>query len=243
MAERLPEQVGDFCVYCGSLENLDYDHVPPENIFPKPRPKGLITVRSCIPCNGGASKDDEYFRMMLCLNNDVGESPEAQKNWPAILRSLGREQAIGMRTALLKSIHPVQAMTWGGIYLGEMTGYDVKLDRINRVISRTVRGLYFHEQKRRMPDDHDVYVWCDETLIRLQREDYDHFQQKLIQPVMSEAPKVVAPGVFDYRFLMFDDGPGSIWLLSFYERKSFLAITGPKNLIGERKERSSEHVQ
>ena len=230
----MPEQVGDFCVYCGSLENLDYDHVPPKGIFPKPRPDGLITVRSCKPCNGGASKDDEYFRMMLCLRDDVGESPEAQKNWSSILHSLEREQAIGMRTALLKSIHPVQAMTWSGIYVGEMTGYHVNLDRINRVISRTVRGLYFLEQKRRMPEDHDVSVWCDETLIKLHGEKLAYFQEKINLPLESLAPKVIGPGVFHYRFFFFEDGLWSIWKLSFYERKAFLAMTGPKNLMGRK---------
>src|SRR4051812_42325353 len=69
--------VDDFCVYCGATEDLTDDHVPPECIFPKGRRTGLVKVRACRRCNGGASKDDEYFRMMLCMSEEAGESPEA----------------------------------------------------------------------------------------------------------------------------------------------------------------------
>lgn len=227
MAEEMPAASEDFCVYCGSKDDLSDDHVPPENIFPKPRPDALITVRACKTCNGGASKDDEYFRMMLCLSQDAGDSPEAQKNWAPIFRSLKRPQAQGMTKAFLKSIRPVQAMTWSGIHLGRKMGFRVEFDRIRRVIERTVRGLYFHEQKRRLPEDHVVDVFCDETLIRLPPDSLSTFQHTINLPLASVAPKIIAPGVFHYRFLIAEDGPASAWGLSFYERKPFIAITAP----------------
>lgn len=230
MAEEMPAASEDFCVYCGSKDDLSDDHVPPENIFPKPRPDALITVRACKTCNGGASKDDEYFRMMLCLSQDAGDSPEAQKNWASILHSLERPQAQGMTKSLLRSIRPVQAVTWGGIHLGVKTGFRVEFDRISRVIERTVRGLYFNEQKRRLPEGHDVVVYCDESLSRLSPDGLARFQQTINLPLAAVAPKVIAPGVFHYRFLVAEDGPASAWALSFYERKTFLAITTPKEL-------------
>ena len=232
MAEEVPAEFADFCVYCGSVEkdNLSDDHVPPESVFPKPRPGGLITVRACKTCNGGASKDDEYFRMMLCLSQDAGDSTEAQKNWAPILRSLERPQAQGMKKALLESIRPVQAMTWSGIHLGVKMGFHIEFDRISRVIERTVRGLYFNEQKRRLPDGHDVVVYCDENLIRLPPDSLATFHQTINLPLAAVAPKVIAPGVFHYRFLIAEGGPASAWALTFYERKTFLAITAPKEL-------------
>src|SRR5262249_35122829 len=122
---------------------------------------------------------DEHFRMMLCLSQDVGESPEAQKHWEAIFRSLQRPQARGMTTALLGSVGPVQAMTWGGIHVGTRLAFKVDLERINRVISRTVRGLYFKEMGRRLPEDVDVSVLCDETLIRQSREYQERMKEKV----------------------------------------------------------------
>jgi hypothetical protein len=55
-----------FCVYCGATENLTEDHVPPQCLFPKPRPR-LIKVPACKACHAPTSKDDEYFRMGVCI--------------------------------------------------------------------------------------------------------------------------------------------------------------------------------
>ena len=43
------------CVYCGRKRRLTLDHVPPQNLFAKPRP--TPTVPSCAPCNSGSSLD------------------------------------------------------------------------------------------------------------------------------------------------------------------------------------------
>jgi hypothetical protein len=53
------------CAYCGAAADLTRDHVPPRVVFPKPRPKDLITVPACRPCNVSAGPDDEYFGAAL----------------------------------------------------------------------------------------------------------------------------------------------------------------------------------
>jgi hypothetical protein len=53
------------CVHCGRTDYISDDHLPPQSLFPAPRPNNLITVPSCDGCNGGSSKDDEYFRLWL----------------------------------------------------------------------------------------------------------------------------------------------------------------------------------
>jgi hypothetical protein len=59
------------CAYCGSTSELTDDHIPPKNLFPKPRPENIITVKACKICVKDTSKDDEYFRMnrfsLLCV--------------------------------------------------------------------------------------------------------------------------------------------------------------------------------
>src|SRR5213078_104682 len=57
------------CVYCGQVLWLTKDHVPPRCIFPPPLPE-LVTVPCCMHCNRSASKDDEYFRMMVALREN-----------------------------------------------------------------------------------------------------------------------------------------------------------------------------
>jgi hypothetical protein len=171
--------------------------------------------------------------MMLSLTQDVGESQEAQKNWEPILRSLRRPQAQGMTKALLRSIHPVDAVTWGGIHLGTWMGFNVNLERIHRVVERTARGLYYHELKRRLPDGYEVLVHSDDTLSRAPPSVLEKLRETILIPLTAISPKIIAPGVFFYRFHADQEDPGlSVWALTFYERKSFLAITGPANSLG-----------
>lgn len=106
------------CAYCGSSENLTDDHVPPKNLFRKPRPSNLISVPACPFCHSETSKDDEHFRIKVCFRDDAGDHPSANGNWDSIFRSLKREQAVGLRKLILSDTHYVQLKTSSGLYLG-----------------------------------------------------------------------------------------------------------------------------
>ena len=62
-----------WCYLCRATENLTRDHVPPENLFPKPKPSNLITVPCCKTCNEGFSKLDEQFRAFVSSAANVTE--------------------------------------------------------------------------------------------------------------------------------------------------------------------------
>src|SRR5262245_49333630 len=98
---RFEEWIGE-CVYCGKFRPLTDDHIPPRNLYPDPPPDNLITVPSCRPCNGGTSKDDEYFRLCLTRREDLKGHPARDAVWPAVLRSLGRPEARGFARAFWK---------------------------------------------------------------------------------------------------------------------------------------------
>ena len=74
------------CPFCAKEKYLTDDHIPPKNLFPKPRPNTLITVPGCDECNRGNSKDDEYFRLMINMNHAVDGNPLVQKNCSTIVR-------------------------------------------------------------------------------------------------------------------------------------------------------------
>ncbi|SRR5579885_3291940 len=80
------------CAYCGRTKNLTKGHVPPKSLFAV-RPHDLITVPSCRNCNGGAAKDDEYFRLIIATRHDAGDHPEANRLLPTMLRSLENPRA------------------------------------------------------------------------------------------------------------------------------------------------------
>ena len=94
------------CLYCGAGGELTDDHVPPKNLFPKPR-MGLVEVRACMPCNRGASKDDEYFRQCLVLAEQTRGHLEATKGRAPVFRSLNREVAPGLQASFGQSMRRV----------------------------------------------------------------------------------------------------------------------------------------
>lgn len=53
------ERLDDFCAYCGGHPDTR-DHVPPRVFLDEPFPENLMGVPSCLKCNEGASKDEEY---------------------------------------------------------------------------------------------------------------------------------------------------------------------------------------
>jgi 5-methylcytosine-specific restriction endonuclease McrA len=61
------------CVYCGKVGPTTDDHIPPKCLFPPPIRHTLPKVPSCWTCNGGSSKDDEYFRLRIIARHDVGD--------------------------------------------------------------------------------------------------------------------------------------------------------------------------
>ena len=92
------------CVYCGSENNLTKDHIPPKSLFAKPLPDDLITVPSCRHCNRGASRDDEYFRMVLVQRRDVGGHPEAMQVLDRVVRSLQYPEARRFTRSFLSGV-------------------------------------------------------------------------------------------------------------------------------------------
>lgn len=218
------------CAYCGSRQDVTRDHVPPKNVFSKPRPSDLITVPACRSCNSSASKDDEYFRLKLCTSDLVGNHPAAKNNRATIFRSLNRPQAHGLRKSFLSDIHTVQLRTQGGLYLGKRLAFDVSIERIHRVVERTVRGLFFHETSQRLPSDYDVDVHSNDTLREESKEVIEELRRNILIPLAQMSPNIIGEGAFFYRFHIIDEDPFfSVWALTFYGQVPFLALTGPHN--------------
>lgn len=218
------------CAYCGGHQNVTHDHVPPRNLFPKPRPNDLITVPACQRCHSSTSKDDEYFRLKLCMSDQVGHHPGARANRETIFRSLSRSEAAGLRKSFLSDIRVVQLRTQAGLHLGKRLAFDVNLQCIQRVVERTVRGLFFHVTGQRLHPDYDVAVHSDDTLREKPEEVLEELRQTILIPLARIPPKVIGNGVFMYRFHITNGDPFlSVWALTFYGQVAFLALTGPRN--------------
>ena len=94
-----------WCYLCRKKENLTSDHVPPENLFPKPRPSNLITVPCCNDCNGSYSKLDEQFRAFITAAVNVSPTGKevmrskvagsSFKKSPKLRKQMGKGAIIG----------------------------------------------------------------------------------------------------------------------------------------------------
>jgi hypothetical protein len=215
------------CVYCGRRRRLTRDHIPPKNLFPKPLPVDLITVPSCTECNNEAAKDDEYFRMVVVMREDAGRHLEAQRAWGTVFRSLQRPEAVGLKTSLLRSLRPVSLRSPSGLYLGYKPGYTVDLDRLNRVATRIVKGLFFHERGYRLPDTHRAFGLVDPRLIP--DEQGVKSTATVLAALQTQQARTVGNGVFSYKFLFTEDeSDSSVWLMSFYENLFAIGVTLPQ---------------
>ena len=226
MAHQQSRQSGT-CVYCGAVGPVSSDHIPPRNLFAKPRPSNLITVPSCRACNEAASKDDEYFRLVTVIRHDTSDHPDAAGVWSTAMRSLQKIQKRGFTTAFLNNVREVALQTPAGIYLGQAGVYDVDLERLNRVAARIVRGLFYRHSGGRLPNRYGAVAYCTAGIDSSQTEIVTQVRD-MVSALLSGKLHIIGKGTFAYwyRFLE-EDVHLSAWLLVFYKKISFVGMTAP----------------
>lgn len=209
------------CTYCGEAALVTRDHIPPVSLFPKPRPSNLVTVPSCRKCNGGASMDDEYFRLNLSIRHSA-KKPLSKSVADAALRGLGRDQHTRFRKIFFQGVREVDIKTPSGISVERSGTYHVDLARLDKVVMRIVRGLYFHHYHKPLPTWCEVDVWCVDGF-----GGADPSVIQTLQSLQQHPPTEIGGGVFKYWHSLADgadqsDGYSSAWLLLFYESTAFL---------------------
>jgi hypothetical protein len=212
------------CTFCERRAD-SRDHVPPARIFAGPRPSTLITVPSCQPCNGGASRDDEYFKAVLALQRDVAATPIAKDVVDSVRRSFRRSEAAGFVARLRSAVQTMDVVSHSGEVV-EPSAQLLRVEpaRLNAVIKRTVRGLFRHHTARRLPLSAEVEAYGATGLLGKPPLPEDQTLE-FVRIVSREKLHVVAEGVFEYRFALTEDGISSgVWVLFFYRKISFVAL-------------------
>ena len=214
------------CVFCGkNTHKITQGHAPPKNIFPKPWPSNLITAPECEDCNKAAEKDDDYFRLILLSRHDIARHPEALKILPKVLRSLEREEAVGLRKKFEKSLKVKGCFTPEGVYLGDGVTYLPETERIYRVLIRTIKALYFkHSGKQRLPDWVQVNIVPTEE-ISFSEDDAQQYADLLIEADAKH--NQIGNEVLSYWYIMHEQEYVSTWLFVFFERYEVIGRTKP----------------
>ncbi len=137
---------------------------------------------------------------------------------------------MGFTRSLLKSMGEVNVVTQGGLIVGRKPAYDVNLARLDNVARRITKGIFYHEKGYRLPDGYEVDAFSESGLRDLSDEPKHDLRTQILQPLMSNAPKIIGKQTFSYRVAFSDTDPNtSAWLLVFYERVSFLCLSLPRD--------------
>jgi hypothetical protein len=207
------------CIYCQTADATTEDHVPPKNLFPRPRPSNLITVPSCSSCNKGFQQDDDYFRNALALRREVATAKAAQPVLNAVMRSFQRPQAAGLLASTVASMRQIAIRSPAGLHLGTAPGFVVDGTRIQRTLERIVCGLYYHHTHTILPRETGLRVHMD------LRQDPQLIQMAAGMLAAAQPPIFIGK-VFAYRFAIASDNPiVSVWALEFYGAVLMLGIT------------------
>jgi hypothetical protein len=197
------------CVYCGEARELTRDHVPPRCLFSKPRPHDLITVPCCETCNREFSKHDEYFRLAIVAGIDKEKFPKENADSVRAINSLIRPASHGFARLMLQN------------YDRNSSGLTVDRLRIEIVLYRIARGLFYHHKAERMPGTIAFVFRSVDSSLRTNsdgREIIDRLDGNMI---------TIGDGIFRYAFEPFEppDPFGTAWLMRFYDHRTFLCIT------------------
>jgi hypothetical protein len=206
------------CAYCGAPATTR-DHVPPKNLFLRPRPSNLITVDSCNDCNNGNSANDEKFRTFISLSVGVASSNSLELWKKGAFPSLLHNRRELRRVA--GTMEEVPVYSRGGLYLGRATAALFEQEPHDRTIQRIIRGLYFHEFTEPLPQNCPIEVF----IVDSRKPGWQDCLRQTIR--LMQVRNIGGAEVFEYAFARAPERPqSSLWLFRFYAGHVVHAATG-----------------
>ena len=208
------------CVYCGINDGITKDHIPPRSLFSKPKPNNLITVPCCNDCNKRFKKDEDLF-MGWVLFSEAGTKKEGKKIWEQKLNRTF-EKDYGLKKQIAKSFKIAEIFSPSGLYLGRRLISQIDPIRIENVIRKIVRGLFWFEYKEKISLKSKIEIIGIpknsnniDTLIR-NSICGSRFWEK----------------IFEYRYLRKSkDTFESIWIMSFYRELYYIALIDMSDVL------------
>ncbi|GAB5525423.1 MAG: hypothetical protein Roseis2KO_32950 [Roseivirga sp.] len=189
------------CAICGEAKECTRDHLPPKGIFVPPRPSNLVTVRACKDCNNGSSKDDEEFMVYLAMHV-AGYSKKGEKLFKTALKSLRHNKKL--KRQIIRSMKPVNLTTPGGVFLGKGASIPWNNEVHNKIIERTIRGLYYHHYGEILGDKVEIETYW-----------HDRFPEHLNSYIVNK--DWMGENEFLYIHTNIHDSPlSSMWVFEFY---------------------------
>jgi hypothetical protein len=179
----------------------------------------MITVPTCRECNSGRGDgvdrdmalDEEYTRTILCMMEGATRHPVAnQLLHEKVFKSFALRP--GLRQSLAKTMELVTGRTETGILVPNVPTFQVDWTRVNRVLRKIGKGLFYQFMHRPLPTDAVVEVWPF-----LDQPTFEIFAK-----IIMDASHV-GPFVLGDRTVIFAGGrntPDAVetaWLVNFYQ--------------------------
>lgn len=192
------------CFHCGEAQRETRDHVIPKGWFLKPRPSNLPTVPSCRPCNESFQKDETLVRAYLVAYHTT--NPAARKLFEEkVIRDFQRPEGRPLLKRIVRSTLLVEVRTSSGLILGTAIATQTERERVERVIEKIIRGLYYREIGERLSNDIPVEI--------LDVSEIDNTEELKQIPAWGSFGDVVR-----YKFGQVPDRPTrTIWYIQFFE--------------------------
>ncbi len=212
------------CFACGQPATGD-DHVPPKSFFPKQRdlPAGTVDVRRnliTVPAydthNSRFSKDDEVASLVILLTHRANQLGVQQFLSKGLRGIAGRR---GLVRAVFKRIEVYQLADGREIPIME---FDAA--RVDRVMDRVARGLFFHDFGRSW--ECDLRLLADGAFMQdLSPSPHRQFVRQL-EPLFAHSPRKGSnPSVFWYDWVAGVKGDCSHLLrMCFYDGLRYYAV-------------------
>lgn len=202
------------CVYCGSKMNITSDHIPPKCLFRERKGLQLITVPACDRCNNSYKKDDEYFR--IYVSADISNNQQGDKLWYEKVMGSTFRRSPKLRKNIVSNISNISVNVKrpnGAILKGKILNFDAS--RVNSVLIRIVKGLYWHHYNKCLPPNILFEVYQNPPI-------NDEIKSILLRTKFC----TIGNEEFKYRYRRCDDDNfTSVWGLSFFMGAQFLVFT------------------
>ncbi len=217
------------CIFCGRPADTR-EHIPAKQFFKGTPDSPLITVPSCLICNKGFQKDEDFFRQFQVsfLMDKSERAKEIMEN--EVVRSIKRRPALTQQ--MFSQMKLVDAYTKiGGKYVGKVTAYHITASdtaRVNRVVRKIIEGLFFHEFKKVLPNDWNIrIVWVSPKVER---------ELGLVDLAKTLKWNVIKEDTFAYGVQFVPKTYQSIWMIDFFKVSVFYVLVVDKETANKNNE-------
>lgn len=217
--QKLVSDRRSLCYLCGRLieGRPSSDHVPAKQVFPseirrRHNPQ-LLTLPTHTECNRSYQSDEDYFVASagpLVHESYVGRALA----WDAgrrLAREKMRQPGMRFGGGLTAKIMGEFEARPSGLYLpGGRVVKRFDGERVERVLWKIVRGLFFHEHGRFLPLDWPRLVWI---------EGPGEKPKDVLQPTLAEEGRGRYRAVFDYKLRSFPECDDMhVWAMLFWDK-------------------------